>query len=77
MAKKGGSKRINTYFRQTAKSFKAARQTQIFSHIKRNLPFTILKFSKKYVTLRFENVKKGIKKFTLNLPKGARKKKLP
>ena len=46
MAKKDKKKRLNTYFRQTAKEFKAARQTQIYSHINRNLPYKIFKISK-------------------------------
>lgn len=47
MAKKGKqSRRFNTYFRQTAKAFRAARQTQVFSHIKRNLPYGILRLTK-------------------------------
>jgi hypothetical protein len=44
MAKKG--KRVNTYFRQTAKAFKAARQTKVFTHIKRNLPYRIFQYTK-------------------------------
>jgi len=43
---KKGQKRINTYFRQTAKAFKAARQTAIFSHINRNITYRIYNFSK-------------------------------
>lgn len=46
MAKRDKKKRTNTYFRQTAKEFKAARQTQIYSHINRNLPYKIFKISK-------------------------------
>ena len=45
MAKKN-KRRLNTYFRQTAKEFKAARQTQIYAHINRNLPYKIFKVSK-------------------------------
>jgi hypothetical protein len=43
---KRGKKRFNTYFRQTAKAFRAARQTQIYAHLKRNLPYRIFNISK-------------------------------
>jgi hypothetical protein len=46
MAKRDKKKRTNTYFRQTAKEFKAARQTQVYSHINRNLPYKIFNISK-------------------------------
>jgi hypothetical protein len=45
MAKKD-KRRLNTYFRQTAKEFRAARQTQVYSHINRNLPYKIFEISK-------------------------------
>lgn len=44
--KEKGTRRINIYFRQTAKAFKAARQTAVFSHINRNLPYRMYQFSK-------------------------------
>jgi len=40
------AKRANIYFRQTARSFKAAKQTQVFSHINRNLPYRIFSLTK-------------------------------
>ncbi|MBU0572077.1 hypothetical protein KKH23_00755 [Patescibacteria group bacterium] len=43
---KRDKKRFNTHFRQTVKEFKAARQTQIYSHLKRNIPYKIFKISK-------------------------------
>ena len=46
MAKRDKKKRLNTYFRQTAREFKAARQTQVYSHLNRNLPYKIFKISK-------------------------------
>jgi len=46
MAKKDKKKRFNTYFRQTVKEFKSARQTQVYSHINRNLPYKIFNISK-------------------------------
>lgn len=46
MTKRDKKRRINTNFRQTVKEFKAARQTQIYSHINRNLPYRIFKISK-------------------------------
>ena len=39
-------KRLNINFRQTSKAFKSAKQTQIFSHINRNLPYNVYKMSK-------------------------------
>jgi len=47
--KKHKERRLNIYFRQTAKAFRAARQTQVFSHINRNIPYRIYKFSKEKV----------------------------
>lgn len=46
MAKRDKKKRFNTHFRQTAKEFKAARQTQVYSHINRNLPYKIFSITK-------------------------------
>lgn len=46
MTKRDKKKRINTYFRQTTREFKAARQTQVYSHINRNLPYKIFEVSK-------------------------------
>jgi hypothetical protein len=42
-------RRLNIYFRQTAKAFRAARQTQVFYHINKNLPYRIYKFSKEKI----------------------------
>jgi hypothetical protein len=62
MTKKGRKKRVNTYFRQTAKAFKAARQTQIFSHIRRNIPHNIYKYSKSKVEKQIGKVRETIGK---------------
>lgn len=71
MAKK---KRINTYFRQTAKSFKAAKQTQIFSHINRNLPYRIYGVvSQKLFAKNIRRLKSGYNKIKTKLPKDAKK----
>jgi len=41
-----GKRRLNTYFRQTARAFKVIRQTQVFSHINRNIPYRMYQFSR-------------------------------
>lgn len=46
MTKRDKKRRTNTNFRQTVREFKAARQTQVYSHINRNLPYRIFKVSK-------------------------------
>lgn len=71
--KQKGTRRLNIYFRQTAKAFKAARQTAVFSHINRNLPYRMYQFSKERflqgarVLNRFSQVNK-FKAFKDKLP---------
>ena len=45
MSKKG--RRINTYFRQTPRSFRASKYASVFYHIRTNIPQTLNKVSKK------------------------------
>ncbi|KKQ37878.1 MAG: hypothetical protein US53_C0007G0017 [Candidatus Woesebacteria bacterium GW2011_GWA1_37_7] len=40
------ARRFNINFKQTASSLRAARQTQIFSHLNRNLPYRIYMYSR-------------------------------
>jgi len=61
-------KRLNIYFRQTAKSFRAARQTQIFSHINRNLPYRIFQFSKSRFSNQVMRIKGNKDKFKERIP---------
>ena len=63
---KRDKKRFNTYFRQTAKEFKAIRQTQIYAHLKRNIPYKIFNISKRQFLNKVKqiNIIKG-KKFNL------------
>lgn len=81
MAKQRGKKRINTYFRQTAKAFKAARQTQIFSHFRRNIPYKLYKYSKSKVKKEAKRVGNVIGKKNLGwvkkikIPKKTQKQK--
>ncbi|OGM12431.1 hypothetical protein A2Z22_04630 [Candidatus Woesebacteria bacterium RBG_16_34_12] len=49
-------KRININFRQTAKSFRAARQTQIFSHLNRNLPYNLYRATKEKFLLNLQKI---------------------
>lgn len=42
---KKSPKGINTVFKQTASAFRAARQTQVFARIKRNIPYITRKIS--------------------------------
>jgi len=61
MPGKGKTKRrFNTYFRQTPKAFRAARQTSVFSHINRNIPYRMYQFSKE----RFLQGAKAISRLT-------------
>ena len=68
-------KRINTYFRQTAKAFRAARQTQIFSRIKRNLPYNVFKFSRSVIFNQTRKIRAKIKKENLNYARKIEKTK--
>lgn len=71
--KQKGTRRINIYFRQTAKAFKAARQTAVFSHINRNLPYRMYQFSKERFNRGIQYIStKQYSKFT-----SLRKKKSP
>lgn len=74
MAAKGEVKRrFNIYFRQTAKAFRAARQTSVFSHINRNLPYRMYQFSKE----RFIQGARTLNRFTQFKKFNATKDKLP
>jgi hypothetical protein len=76
MAKKS-PKGINTIFQQTASALKAARQTQIFAKIKRNIPY----FTRKIIPSRFlskmgdnsDKRKENTLKITKKLSKFAKK----
>lgn len=50
------TRRFNTYFRQTSKALRALRQTQVFSHINRNIPYNLYKFSKKQFSRQAEKI---------------------
>ena len=67
MARKN-KKRTNTHFRQSAKEFKAARQTQVYSHINRNLPYRIFKISKPQFLNKIKKLN-IIKRKTTSVPK--------
>ena len=58
MDKGKSKKRKNTHFRQTEKSFKALRQTSVFSHIKRNIPYNISNTSKRIYENQVSKLKK-------------------
>lgn len=45
MTNNTSGKRRNIYFRQTPKEFRASAQNEIYSHIKRNLPYRIYRYS--------------------------------
>lgn len=74
---KKSPKGINTLFRQTASALRAARQTQVFTRIKRNIPY----FTGKIVPGRFlakmskikDKSDKNPMKITKKLSKFARK----
>lgn len=56
MVRGSKKKRVNTYFRQTAKSFKAAKQTQVYSHINRNLPYNVYKITKRQFFIQLQKI---------------------
>jgi len=59
-------KRDNIYFRQTPREFRAAKQTSVFAHINRNLPFRVYNFSKKQFDATLLKLRT---KFRTSLPK--------
>jgi hypothetical protein len=63
----------NTHFRQTVKSFRAERQTQVFSKIKRNIPYRMYHFSKKLFSERLGKMKNLVSRD--KLPKFSQKKR--
>lgn len=67
----------NTHFRQTPKSFKEQRQTQIFSRIKRNLPYNVYKVSKKALSRKMRSLHRKIKEKKQKLPEFAKRVKIP
>ena len=56
MGKLGKQKRKNIYFRQTPKEFKSQRQTEVYYHINRNLPYTLFQFSKEKFSAHLKKV---------------------
>ena len=74
MTEKKNKKRLNIYFRQTPSSFVADRQTQVFAHIKRNIPYRIYVFSRGQFKNTVEAFKRNFSKITTKLPKTSRKK---
>lgn len=73
MAKNKKAKRDNIYFRQTPREFKAARQTQVYYHINRNLPYRIYQFSKNHFMLNLNRLKNQYNKVKTSLPKNSKK----
>ena len=72
MTKSSKGKRLNIYFRQTAKEFKSARQTQVYSHIKRNLPYRIFSFTKERIIFIVEKAR-NVSKSVTKLPTSAKR----
>jgi hypothetical protein len=62
-------KGVNTIFKQTAKALRAARQTQVFSRVKRNIPY-LNKFSGKSFVI---NMRKKLSKNSKNKVKITKK----
>lgn len=67
MKVKNKTRRFNTYFRQTSSSFKAVRQTQIYSHLRRKIP--IKKISKRSFESNVKNANKLISNSFLKKPR--------
>ena len=55
MAKK--QRRLNFYFRQTARQFKATKQASVFAKVKRTLPYTILNLSRSLFKEQLRKIK--------------------
>jgi len=60
--KEGKGRRVNINFRQTARAFASARQAQIFQHIKSNIPFNMLKFSKSQFASKIQKIHSNMQK---------------
>lgn len=67
-------KRKNTYFRQTEREFRAQKLSQIFQHFRTNIPYTIYRYSVKGVKYPIKKLKSAYNKFSIKLPKTAKKK---
>ena len=65
MPKAGRTRRFNINFRQTAKAFRAARQSQIFIHINKNLPYRIYQFSKKRFQDQYQKAQNNFGKLSM------------
>ena len=72
MEKSKNQKGQNIYFRQTPKEFRSAGQAQTYEHIKMNIPYRILSFTKQRLSLAFTVVHGHIQKLRLKLPKDKR-----
>lgn len=76
---KKSPKGINTIFRQTASALRAARQTEVFSRIKRNIPYLNKEVSKtnfvQKITKNGLKMSKNAPKITKKLTKFAKKVK--
>lgn len=46
VAQKKHARRLNIYFRQTQHELKGARQAQVYAKVRRNIPYSVLHFSK-------------------------------
>ena len=68
------TKARNIHFRQSSKNFGSDRQTAIFSHIKRNIPYHMITFSKKIFTANVRKLKefKNNSLMLFRLPKYAK-----
>ena len=64
MARTGKEKKRNIYFRQTPKEFRSIRQTQVFLHFNKNLPYKVYHFSKKLFERQMTKISGQITRFT-------------
>jgi len=65
--------RKNTYFRQTPSSFKADKQTQVFMHIKMNIPYSVFIFTKEKLAHIVDKTRKHVTFLRSKLPPYAKR----
>jgi len=64
MSRTGKEKRRNINFRQTPKEFRSARQTQVFLHFNKNLPYKVYQFSKNLFERQMTKISGQITRFS-------------
>ncbi len=63
MSRTGKEKRRNINFRQTPREFASRRQTQVFLHFNRNLPYKVYQFSRRLFERQMTKISGQITRF--------------